>query len=672
MKLGKKIYSGYVLVLSVMTIISIVVFMSINSIIDASKWVNHTYKVIRTGESLLASMVDMETGQRGFMVTGQDEYLEPYNNGLKSFDMLIKQGQQLTSDNPAQGKRWQDVGALKRQWQQEVAEPEVGARREVALGAASMANFKRISSRTVGKQIFDGIRVMLADLEKKFRSQNNTRGINLITLITLDLVNMETGQRGYLLTGLDESLEPFKGGKSDLTSHIETLRSVLAGSAVTRTDLQLLEAEVNKWIDQAAQPEIDARRDMNRYPKTIEDIALMMSKGQGKKLMDATRAKIDEIVAAEEKLIIVRDDEQLSASSFAIGFTIISNLIAIVAGVIIAVFTVRGVMTPISATNSILKELSQGEGDLTKRVPVTSQDEIGELSEYFNAFVSKLQGIVKDVIESAAQLAVASQQMNQLSQSTTNGLHQQNQETMQVASAMTEMASTVEEVARNSQSTSDAAKYADQQAQSGNSIVAATVTKINELAADVESSASILSKLKDDSGNISAVLDVIKNIADQTNLLALNAAIEAARAGEQGRGFAVVADEVRTLAQRTQDSTSEIEGLISTLQNGADSAVAAMQKNRTKTIETVEQAAQAGEFLKAITEGVSKILDMSNQIAVASEEQSAVAQEINNNIHNIQSVSEETAGNSKQTSTASAEVADLGNRLHRLVEQFKV
>jgi len=672
MKLGKKIYSGYVLVLSVMTIISIVVFMSINSIIDASKWVNHTYKVIRTGESLLASMVDMETGQRGFMVTGQDEYLEPYNNGLKSFDMLIKQGQQLTSDNPAQGKRWQDVGALKRQWQQEVAEPEVGARREVALGAASMANFKRISSRTVGKQIFDGIRVMLADLEKKFRSQNNTRGINLITLITLDLVNMETGQRGFLLTGLDESLEPFNGGKSDLTSHIETLRSVLAGSAVTRADLQLLEAEVNKWIDQAAQPEIDARRDMNRYPKTIEDIALMMSTGQGKKLMDATRAKIDEIVAAEEKLIIVRDDEQLSASSFAIGFTIISNLIAIVAGVIIAVFTVRGVMTPISATNSILKELSQGEGDLTKRVPVTSQDEIGELSEYFNAFVSKLQGIVKDVIESAAQLAVASQQMNQLSQSTSNGLHKQNQETMQVASAMTEMASTVEEVARNSQSTSDAAKYADQQAQSGNTIVAATVTKINELAADVESSASILSKLKDDSGNISAVLDVIKNIADQTNLLALNAAIEAARAGEQGRGFAVVADEVRTLAQRTQDSTSEIEGLISTLQTGADSAVAAMQKNRTKTIETVEQAAQAGEFLRAITESVSKILDMSNQIAVASEEQSAVAQEINNNIHNIQSVSEETAGNSKQTSTASAEVADLGNRLHRLVEQFKV
>ena len=672
MKLGKKIYSGYVFVLSVMTIISVVVFMSINSIIDTSKWVNHTYKVIRTGESLLASMVDMETGQRGFMVTGQDAYLEPYNNGLKSFDLLIKQGQQLTSDNPAQGKRWQDVGALKRQWQQEVAEPEISARREVALGAASMANFKRISSRTVGKQIFDGIRVMLADLETKFRSQNNTRGINLITLITLDLVNMETGQRGYLLTGLDESLEPFKGGKSDLTSHIETLRSVLAGSAVTRTDLQSLEAEVNKWIDQAAQPEINARRDMNRYPKTIEDIALMMSSGQGKNLMDATRAKINEIVAAEEKLIIVRRDEQLSASTFGIGFTVISNLIAILAGMIIAVFTVRGVMAPISATNSILKELSQGEGDLTKRVPVTSQDEIGELSEYFNAFVSKLQGIVKDVIESAAQLAVASQQMNQLSQSTTNGLHQQNQETMQVASAMTEMASTVEEVARNSQSTSDAAKYADQQAQSGNSIVAATVTKINELAADVESSASILSKLKDDSGNISAVLDVIKNIADQTNLLALNAAIEAARAGEQGRGFAVVADEVRTLAQRTQDSTSEIEGLISTLQNGADSAVAAMQKNRTKTIETVEQAAQAGEFLKAITEGVSKILDMSNQIAVASEEQSAVAQGINHSIHNIQNVSEETAVNSKQTSTASAEVADLGSRLHRLVEQFKV
>jgi methyl-accepting chemotaxis protein len=343
-----------------------------------------------------------------------------------------------------------------------------------------------------------------------------------------------------------------------------------------------------------------------------------------------------------------------------------------VIGSVIAFFVIRRIIGPIAATNRILKDIAEGQGDLTKRVDVKSSDEIGELGGYFNAFISKLQGIIKHIVESAIQVSQAAEQLSQVTSDTSKGINRQNSETVQVATAMTEMTSTVDEVSRNSQRASDAAIHADKQAKLGNQTVYTTIKTINELATEVEKSAQALGKLKGDSENITAVLDVIKNIADQTNLLALNAAIEAARAGEQGRGFAVVADEVRTLAQRTQNSTAEIENLISALQQGTESAVSAMEQNRTKTMTTVEHAGKAGELLQDIAESVSTIADMNSQIAVASEEQSTVTQDINSSIVNIQNISEQTSVGAMQTSKSSQQLLILGNHFRQLVEQFQV
>ena len=249
---------------------------------------------------------------------------------------------------------------------------------------------------------------------------------------------------------------------------------------------------------------------------------------------------------------------------------------------------------------------------------------------------------------------------------------QQQSETSQVVTAMNEMTATVQEVARHATEAASAANKADHASVEGKKVVLSTMNAIEALSSEVHSAANVISQLEKDSENIGTVLDVIKGIAEQTNLLALNAAIEAARAGEQGRGFAVVADEVRTLASRTQQSTQEIQAMIENLQVGAQTAVKVMDESRAKAESSVSQAAKAGGSLEDITHSVSLINDMNTQIATAAEEQSAVAEEINRNIVNISEIVDRTADGANQTSIASEELASLAAQLQQLVNQFKV
>lgn len=670
LKIKVKLYGGFGIVLALVAIVSIITFFSINSLITSSKWVNHTYEVIRTAESVGAAMVDMETGQRGFMVAGKDEYLEPFKNGKKNFNELIVKGQELTSDNPVQVKRWQKVAAMEERWLAEAAKPEIAARREVTKGAEAIYQFKKVSSRTVGKDIFDSIRTALAVLSQKF--SGSAEGKYFVTAATLALVNMETGQRGFLLSGKDASLEPYINGSKSLENHLGQLRSLATKSGVSNRDIQLVQNRVDAWIEKAANPEIQARREMNKYKLTIDDAATMMQNGPGKKIMDDLRVTLNEIIDTEEVLVGVRGVEQTATANFAQSASIIGTTISIVIGSLVAFFVSRGIVAPLNATNNILKDIAEGDGDLTIRVPVNTKDEIGELGVNFNVFITKLQGIIGEISDVTSQLATSAEQMAATTEETSVGVEQQKNETTQVARAITEMTCTVKEVASNAESASAAAAAADSEAKAGSQVVTSTVQAINALASGIESAAAVIDKLKDDSENISTVMDVIKGIAAQTNLLALNAAIEAARAGEQGRGFAVVADEVRTLAGRTQESTAEIEGLINALQSGSEEAVSVMTQSRESVNSTVEQAKQAGESLSTITSAVEIIVDMNVQIATASEEQSAVSEEINRNVINIQEISEKTSDGSEQTASVSAELARHGEQLHSLIGQFKV
>ena len=311
-------------------------------------------------------------------------------------------------------------------------------------------------------------------------------------------------------------------------------------------------------------------------------------------------------------------------------------------------------------------------GDLTKEISSNGNDEMARLIKALDVMRNNLHDMVADMGNSSSQLAATSEELTAVSDESKHNINIQQSEVEQAATATNEMTSTIQEVAKNAASASEAAMTASESTVEGKQVVQKTVESIGDLAEGIEKASNVIHELESHSEKIGGVLDVIKNIAEQTNLLALNAAIEAARAGEQGRGFAVVADEVRTLASRTQESTTEIESMVDQLQNGARESVAVMVTSREKATKTVEQANAAGTALHSITESVSLISDMNTQIATAAEEQSSVADEINRNITSINDLGKETAAGANETSSSCEELAQLAVSLQNLIDRFKV
>ncbi|MGI2180367.1 methyl-accepting chemotaxis protein [Shewanella frigidimarina] len=354
-------------------------------------------------------------------------------------------------------------------------------------------------------------------------------------------------------------------------------------------------------------------------------------------------------------------------------FTMISvGVIALLLGIAIAWVISRSITTPINMTTHTMNNIADGDGDLTLRLSVSGNDEITALSKAFNQFATKVHNTINQVMSATQQLNHSAERLSGITLETQADAVKQQQETEQVATAMNEMSATVQDVAQNATEAADAAQKANEATQAGKQVVSKVSSEINQLASEINIATHAVSDLQNQTTAIDSVLEVIRNISDQTNLLALNAAIEAARAGEQGRGFAVVADEVRTLASRTQASTQDIQAMIEQLQSGAAKAVQVMKDSGKVTDSCVTQAINADHALDDIFAAVNTITEMNIQIASAANEQCAVSNEINKNITNINDIVTKTTEGSMQTASASEDLADLSKQLNSLVGQFKI
>ncbi|GBG12806.1 methyl-accepting chemotaxis protein [Novimethylophilus kurashikiensis] len=315
---------------------------------------------------------------------------------------------------------------------------------------------------------------------------------------------------------------------------------------------------------------------------------------------------------------------------------------------------------------------SMAKGDLTNKVRLEGKDEFSWMAYEYDTARKSVATLLESVTETALSLAASAEQLSSITRQSLDRVNQQKERTDQVVSSMSVMSGMVQDVAQNASTASEAAESADREAQLGYEVVTRAGASIDILARDVEKSMQVIQLVENESRNIGTVMDVIKSIAEQTNLLALNAAIEAARAGEHGRGFAVVADEVRTLAQRTQKSTQEIQAMIERLQTESANAVRVMGEERDRAQESVREAESAGASLGSITQVVKTINEMNAKIATAACDQSAMAEEINRNMNVISEISDQTAGGANETASAAQNLADQASRLQDTVRKFKV
>ena len=628
-----KLALGFGLVLTLTLLMAISDWLSLGKLIDRSNWMSDITR-------LNSALTNLRVARLQYMLTDGDETAA--QNVQTNLDAFVVQQKQLIASfkSPENLKLLNEQHEIIKQYQSAL----VTMRKAYVESAVSRDEMDQYSK--VARDAMDLLKSRV--MQSSASEQDRFEQLETLTTVREKFLVARYQVRAYIAAQTTANEQAARQQLNEAIASLTALNTYFVASA----------PETLRTLDDALAHYQHALQVYADTDKTITDMR--------KEMTDYGSGILNRSDALYTIQLERRDNESASANTI----QLVSTLLVLLFGMLAAVIITRQITRPLRETLEVVERIAGG--DLSHNLRVTRRDDLGVLQQGIARMGTTLRELIGGIRDGVTQIASAAEELSAVTEQTSAGVNSQKIETDQVATAMHEMTATVQEVARNAEDASQAAAAADAEAREGDQVVNQAIDQIERLAVEVGRSTEAMAVLQQESDKIGSVMDVIKAVAEQTNLLALNAAIEAARAGEAGRGFAVVADEVRGLAQRTQKSTEEIQTLVAALQSGTQHVASVMNSSRSLTDSSVTLTRQAGTSLQGITRTVSNIQSMNQQIAAAAEQQSAVAEEISRSIINVRDVSEQTAAASDETAKSSIELARLGNQLKMMVSHFRI